>query len=50
MLGTRACSYVDFIFTFSSNFSFISLVKACLALILSWASLRRKTLALKCRI
>lgn len=46
----KGCVYVDFIFNFSNNFSFISLVKAYLALILSWASLRRKILALNYRI
>lgn len=34
------CAYVEFIFNFITNFSFISLAKACLALILSWTSLR----------
>lgn len=34
-----------FIFNFANNVSFVSLVKACLALILSWTSLRGKILA-----
>lgn len=39
-----------FIFNFANNVSFVSLVKACLALILSWTSLRGKILAPNCTV